>query len=171
VVNFPLGTLESSLVETSDGAKGSLRIRKILVPTDLSPEGERALPHVLELARKLGAEVQLLHVVEDVATAPVGDVMARPVALPGTRQELKRARELLDERKKALPEAVQVGGEALSAPSVPRAIADYASRNGFDLIALSTHGRSGFRRMIMGSVAEAVLRHARTPVLVFPRQE
>jgi nucleotide-binding universal stress UspA family protein len=39
------------------------------------------------------------------------------------------------------------------------------------LIALSSHGRSGFRRLVMGSVAEAVLRHARVPVLVFPRQE
>jgi len=148
-----------------------MRIQKILLPTDLSPEGERALTAVAELARRYQARVQLLHVVEDLAVVPVGEAMARPVPIPGAVQELERTRALLEERRRAFPAGVEAGAEAISAPNVAHAIADYAAQNGCDLIALSTHGRSGFRRLIMGSVAEAVLRRARVPVLLFPRQE
>ena len=49
-------------------------------------------------------------------------------------------------------------------------LARYAESEGFDLVAVSTHGHSGFRRLIMGSVAEKILRHVHVPVLVFPRQ-
>lgn len=145
--------------------------RKILLPTDLSAEGERAFQVVLALARERRAMVVLLHVVENVGVAPVGETFPAPSYLPGTKQELERARALLAEHRKQFPAGVEVVTEALVAPSVPHAIVDYATQNGCDLIALSSHGRSGFRRLIMGSVAEAVLRAARVPVLVFPRQE
>ena len=59
--------------------------------------------------------------------------------------------------------------EAEAAPNVAEVVCDYADEHGYDLIALSSHGRSGFRRLILGSVAEAILRHAHVPVLVFPR--
>ena len=148
-----------------------MRIRKILVPTDLSPEGERSFPAVAELARGQHAVIVLLHVVENVGVAPVGGTVPRPIYLPGTKQELERTRAILEERRATFPRGVEASAEAIPAPSVPHAIADYAAQNGCDLIALSTHGRSGFRRLIMGSVTEAVLRHSRVPVLVFPRQE
>jgi nucleotide-binding universal stress UspA family protein len=147
-----------------------MSFRKILLPTDLSKEGERAFQAVTSLGRESGATVVLLHVIENVGVAPVGGIRA-PSYLPGTKQELERARDLLAERRKKFPSGVEVVAEVLVAPSVPHAIADYAARNGCDLIALSSHGRTGFRRLVMGSVAEAVLRSARVPVLVFPRQE
>ncbi|HXI36431.1 MAG TPA: universal stress protein, partial [Burkholderiales bacterium] len=66
---------------------------------------------------------------------------------------------------------VESAVEVRVAPSVALAIVDEAAQLGCDLIALSSHGRSGFRRLVLGSVTEAVLRRARMPVLVFPRQE
>jgi nucleotide-binding universal stress UspA family protein len=147
-----------------------MQFRKILLPTDLSTEGERAFQAMAAYASG-GATIVLLHVVENVGVAPVGEAFPAPSYLPGTTQELERARGLLAERRKKFPSGVEIVTEALVAPSVPHAIVDYASKNGCDLIALSSHGRSGFRRLIMGSVAEAVLRAARVPVIVFPRQE
>lgn len=145
--------------------------QKILLPTDLSTEGERAFPAVIELARALRSTVVLLHVVENVGAPPVGATFPRPSLLPGTAQELERARAHLAERKARFPAGMEVATEAIVAPSVPHAIADHALLRGCDVIALSTHGRTGFRRLVMGSVAEAVLRAARVPVLAFPRQE
>jgi nucleotide-binding universal stress UspA family protein len=148
----------------------SVNLRKILVTTDLSSEADRPLRAVAELARKYGARLELLHVVEDIAVGPE-DPLAPPVHLPGTLQELKQVRALLEEKKQLLGPGLEVSVQAISAASVPRAIAKHASEHGFDLIALSTHGRGGFRRLVLGSVAETVLRHASVPVLVFPRQE
>lgn len=146
-----------------------MKMRKILVPLDFSEEGERAMKAVAELAAATRAAVVLLHVIENVGVAPVGEGSAAPVFLAGTKEELELARKTLEERRKAFPGGVEVTGEAIVAPSVPHAINDYAAKNACDVIALSTHGRTGFRRMLMGSVAEAVLRGARVPVLAFPR--
>jgi nucleotide-binding universal stress UspA family protein len=148
-----------------------MQFKKILLPTDLSTEGERAFETMAAMARAGGATVVLLHVIENVGVAPVGETFPAPSYLPGTKEELERARALLLERRKKFAAGVEVVTEALVAPSVPHAIVDYAVKNGCDLIALSSHGRSGFRRLIMGSVAEAVVRSARVPVVVFPRQE
>jgi nucleotide-binding universal stress UspA family protein len=148
-----------------------MHFKKILVTTDLSSEAERAFPAVAALARKLGAEVVLLHAIENVGIAPVGEGGIAPSFLPGTKEEMARARTVLAEHHARSFEGVKVTPEVVVVPSVPHAICDHARDRGCDLIAISTHGRSGFRRLIMGSVAEAVLRHARVPVLVFPRQE
>jgi nucleotide-binding universal stress UspA family protein len=48
-------------------------------------------------------------------------------------------------------------------------VVDYAQQNDVDLIAMSTHGRTGFRHLALGSVAEAIIRHATVPVITFPR--
>lgn len=148
-----------------------MRFQKILVPTDLSPESERAFAEVAELARRLGASIVLLHVVENAGAAALGTPMTAPILLPGTDEELARARELLVERQARPFRGLAVEIEVLVAPSVPRAITDYARGKGCDLIALSTHGRTGFRRLIVGSVAEAVLRGSSVPVLAFPRPD
>ena len=148
-----------------------MQIRRILLPTDLSEEGERALVPVVELARRYHAALQLLHVVEDIAVGTSGDPLAPPVHIPGALQEMKRASAVLEERRQRVGPGIDVSAQVISASSVPRAIAEHAAEHGFDLIALSSHGRSGFRRLIMGSVAETVLRHATAPVLIFPRQE
>ena len=143
--------------------------RRLLVPLDDSPTAQRGLGEALALARELRGALVLLHVVENAGAHPLGEKRTAPALLAGTLAELARARELLEPRRKAFQAQATV--EVLVAPSVPHALCDYAAQNGISLIALSSHGRSGFRRLVMGSVAEAVLRNSRVPVLVFPRQE
>ena len=112
--------------------------RKILLPTDLSPEGERAFAAMAELARALRPTVVLLHVVENAGAAPVGETFPRPL-VAGTKEELERVRKLLAERRGRFPADVEVITDAIVAPSVAQAVADYAKAKGCDSIVLSSH--------------------------------
>ena len=141
--------------------------RKILVPTDFSAEGERALPAIARFAHNSGATVVLLHVVENVSV-DAARVVPPTAYLPGMQDELEQVRVELERRRGEFHEGVELVLDAQVAASVPEAIAAYAGQHGCDVIALSTHGRSGLRRVIMGSVAEALMRLSGVPVLVFP---
>jgi nucleotide-binding universal stress UspA family protein len=148
-----------------------MKLTKILVPVDFSEEGGRALAGAGDLAQLARAALVLLHVVENVGSSPKGTGKVAAPLVAGTKQELELARGRLAELARTLPAGLAVASEVLVAPSVPHAINDAAARLGCDAIALSTHGRTGFRRMVIGSMTEAVLRGARVPVLVFPRQD
>jgi nucleotide-binding universal stress UspA family protein len=141
----------------------------IVLTTDLSPESERAFAPTIELARKLGMKVTLLAVLEDLPFEPTagGLVGAAP-----DREALRRDWEQELQRR-----AAALGGEICTraivreAVDVAASICEFANREKAAFIAIASHGRSGLRRLLLGSVAEVVLRHARVPVLVFPPPE
>lgn len=149
----------------------AMKNSKVLLTTDLSQESLRPFAQVARLAEQLGLEVTLLHVVEDLPTASPFESVPPALALPDVQGHLAQARARLAELRRELGPELVVHTDAVAATGVAQAIADYARENGFDLVAISSHGRSGFRRLLLGSVAEAVLRHAHVPVLVFPRGE
>ena len=146
-------------------------MKHILIASDLSPESLRPFETVFQLAVGSGARVTLLHVVQDLVVAPHGAPLAPPLSSPDLPAELERAREALGEQRQHLGEAIEVQAEVISSDRVPAAITRYAREHGADLIALSTHGRTGWRHLALGSVAEEVLRHAEVPVLTVPRQK
>ena len=140
-------------------------IKRMLVPTDFSPPSDLAFAYALDIAPRMGAAIRLLHVIDDasVATAyPDGFY----VELPGVRAQLiQEARGQL-ETLKAKCEAAGVSAVidvAVGRPS--RAIADTATNCGTDLIVMGTHGRSGVAHLVLGSVAERLVRTAPCPVL------
>jgi nucleotide-binding universal stress UspA family protein len=94
---------------------------------------------------------------------------APPLTSPDVGDQLEAARAALAVERELIDPDLDVELVAVAGGDVPEAIAEHAARSGADLIALSTHGRAGFRRLILGSVAEAVLHHAHVPVLCFPR--
>ena len=147
----------------------SMNVKKLLLTSDLSEEALRPLEGVRALASNLGLEVTILHVVEIVAVAPPGGPMAPPIRPADVAGEEASARKLLEEQAAKLTD-LKVSVDVVHAQDVAGTICDYAKENGFDMIALSTHGRSGFRRLVLGSVAEQILRHSEVPVLVFPRK-
>ena len=148
-----------------------MKIRHILLTTDLSEESLRAFDQAAALAKESGAKLTVLTVVMELSVAAHGAPLAPPISQPDIQEEIDEATKRLEEQLKRLPSGLDLHSEVISAPDIPRAIADYAEKHGADLIAISTHGRTGFRRMILGSVAEAVLRHSHVPVLCFPRSE
>jgi len=139
----------------------------ILLTSDLSDEALRAFSPVADLARAFGSKITLLHVVQVMTETAQGGMLATPI-LPPDMNEAKRTAEAELEKQAAALEGVEVSLEVSSGQNVSEVVTEFARDRGADLIALSTHGRSGFRRMVLGSVAEGVIRHATVPVLCFP---
>jgi len=146
-------------------------MKHILIASDLSPEALRPFELVFHMAKQWGAKVTLLHVVQDLIIAPHGAPLAPPISSPDLPAEMERAREALKEQQAHLGDGVEVNAVVISSDRIPAAINKYAEENEADLVAISTHGRTGWRHLALGSVAEAVLRHSHVPVLTVPRQK
>lgn len=143
-------------------------LRRILVTSDLSPDSLRPLVPVSDLARRLGAEITLLTVVPEQRAVPTGAPLAPLVTPIDLDEEVREARAVLERQaRELLGGEVVLHAEAVTGFDVAQTIVDYAERHGFDLVALSTHGRTGWRHLAFGSIAEDVLRRCRVPVLSF----
>ena len=138
----------------------------ILVPTDFSEPSDSALEYARVLAAKFGASLHLLHVVEGpLASGPFGTevFVTQPAALE--RELFENAKAKLEHRRISAMHPGQNAATEIVGGVTARAIVDYAVSRGMDLIVMGTHGRSGLPHLVMGSVAEKVVRHARCPVL------
>ncbi len=134
--------------------------RRILVPVDFSEPSRLAIDHATELAGTYGAEVDLLHVVEEVSLPTAYGVEPIGFAVP----------EIVDNSEKALARMAEeeIGYEHVAVevrPGYPSTtILDYVDERNVDLVVIATHGRTGLDRLLMGSVAEKVVRRASCPV-------
>ncbi len=141
-------------------------IKRVLVPLDGSDFGKGAIPHVKALARVLDIEILLLHVVEPVVTAGVAGLAS--ITFPTAKEEAHRltsAIDYLNEVENELKnEGLTVSSESISG-SAAEQIITYSEENGIDLIAMSTHGRSGIGRWVFGSVTDKVLHAGDVAVL------
>jgi nucleotide-binding universal stress UspA family protein len=138
-----------------------IKLERILAPTDFSDHSRHALKYACELAKRFGAELRLLHVVLPptmavTSGAPLPQEVARPEL--GAREEFG---------KLEIPDADEIREVAreiqLGTPFVE--IVRYAKANDVDLIVMGTHGRTGISHVLIGSVAEKVVRKAPCPVL------
>lgn len=143
-----------------------MKIRKVLFATDFSERSEAALPHALWYAREFGAELHMLHAVVLHAADPANPDVDFP-DLETAYAELRRwASDRLEEAAGRVGEAgVEVKRVEKRGIAAAPAILDYAREEEVDLIVLATHGRRGVGRMLLGSVAEEVVRLAARPVL------
>lgn len=144
-------------------------MKHILIATDLSEEALRPFEMMVKLAISLDSRITLLHVVQDLVVAPHGSPLAPPISSPDLPAEIDAARASLESQCKALGNQLEVKCEVVSCDRIPTAINQYAEEHQVDLIAISTHGRTGWRHLALGSVAEDVLRHSEVPVITFPR--
>lgn len=145
-----------------------MKFTHILVGTDLSPEATSRIPAVADLARSLNARITLLHVLETHEAVPHGSPLAPPLGPSANSEARESARARLEERRAAFGSDIEVDLELVTGGDAAEAITAYADANDVDLIAVTTHGRTGLRRVALGSVAESVIRHSRIPVLVLP---
>jgi len=134
-------------------------VKKILVPLDGSPLAEAILPQVTELTTPLRAEVLLLRV-------------ALVHAFPGVDRMEEEVRVIHEAEAYLAALAGKLAAEGIHVRTAVRygkaaeEILDHIEANEVDLVAMSTHGRSGLSRLVMGSVAEEVVRNAGVPVLL-----
>jgi nucleotide-binding universal stress UspA family protein len=136
--------------------------QKVLVPLDGSELAECALSHVRSLVKEgTGVEVTLLHIVG--SGIPWSEVDFGAVREP----VLAAAKKYLAEMESRLVSAgVRAKTKILEANGTANTIAEYAKTNNMDLIVMSTHGYTGFKGVMLGSVASGVLNQSSAPVLL-----
>lgn len=141
---------------------GMIQIAHILCPVDFSEFSQRAVRHAVTMAGSYRARLTVLHVLETVRTVDVP-----PVALTAADREhlVKQMQQLVGEA----PSGVAMEFLVREAHDVRREILDQIDSLQADLVVIGSHGRTGFEKLLLGSVAEHVLRKAPCPVLVVPR--
>jgi nucleotide-binding universal stress UspA family protein len=147
--------------------------KKILVPLDGSRFSESSLEHVKAItAGSDVSEVVLLMVLDPVSYFSVGELAAANTKL-ATQVELQteqasraKATEYIDKISETLQKEGKVVSTAIVYGKPAAEILAYAEKNNFDLIIISTHGRSGISRWAFGSVAEVIVRRSSVPVLI-----
>lgn len=156
-------TTERMLLQEKPVYPERLPWKRILVPLDFSLTSLRALELAVQLARESGARLYLLNVVEPnpYSAGMDGSILVLPdtaVARNARKQLPEIARHFVPKPLRAVPLVRQ--GRAADV------IVETAAKHKVDLIVLSTHGHTGLERLLMGSTAEHVVRHAKCPVFV-----
>jgi nucleotide-binding universal stress UspA family protein len=136
--------------------------KRVLVALDGSTAGEAVMKLLMEIAGPLDMTIMLLHVLEPIS-APVMD---GGVVLDDLEARRREAEEYLAPIAAALRSQGVDTSWAIRHGRAADEILAAARENGADLIAMATHGRTGLGRLLFGSVAEAVLRHASVPVFM-----
>lgn len=155
--------------------------QSILVATDFSSGARAGLEKAAELARAVGAKVTVCHVLDPSPLAPIASLGAAAARLRQGQDIEKAIHEALaatvaeffadiePEPSTAYrdegPRASNVRTALIISTSAPQGICHYAEKEDTDLIVVSTHGRTGLAHLLIGSVAENVVRHAPCPVL------
>jgi nucleotide-binding universal stress UspA family protein len=146
-----------------------ITLKTILVPSDFSDCSDEALRYGLELARRFDARLHLLHVVQDPVAQPWAAEGFSVPLFEVVEQWQKQAEERL---RAAVPDADKGRVTVAAVVATPYAeILDYASAHEVDLIVMGTHGRGGVSHMLLGSIAERVVRRAPCPVLTVRRPQ
>ncbi|ARA92554.1 hypothetical protein AWN76_004790 [Rhodothermaceae bacterium RA] len=148
-------------VHPGDRQGGAATVRRILVPVDFSENATQAIRYARELARLYDARLDLLHAYEEIAIPDVYGV--GPVMLPAQTISERVAEALEKLRRETIGSDVPTETHVLIGhPALT--ILDFAERHGVDLIVIATHGWSGLKRLLLGSITEKVIRMAPCPV-------
>jgi len=163
--NVPVPVLTVSHIEAEKHAIGLVSLKRILYATDLSQSSSIGMRYAIELARGTGAQLTVMHVVDDEDRMLWG---------PALIAHLDRAK-LLEEWRHKLDDFIKREGapdiaiEAVMLEGKPfRNIVEYAEAQNIDIIVLNLQSKSIVERALLGSTAERVVRLARTPVLSIP---
>ena|SRR5438309_8158900 len=155
------------MAETTKNKGAFPQLHRILLPTDFSGCANYALPYAAAIARATNATIICVHVVEPVVPTVGYSGLAEPMPIADVSEQLE------DSAERELPklaECEECAGlnieEVIVHGDAAAEIVRVAGEREVDLIVISSHGRTGLGRIIFGSTAEAVVRHATCPVLV-----
>lgn len=135
-----------------------ISLKNILFATDFSPHSERALSYALSIARRYGSKLYAAHVIYSDAPLVLSEAWQATAAK--IEREVKEATRRLDAQLQGVPHQV-----LLREGEVWESLSEIIQTNEIDLLVMGTHGRTGFRKLLMGSVAEETFRQAPCPVL------
>lgn len=141
-------------------------IKKILSPVDFSETSEHALRYAIDLASKVGATIDVVHVYQLPTYAlPDGAILAQPEFVASLTTELQK--QLDDLLRRYSGHDVTLAGRLTEGTPFSE-VTRIAAKEGADMIVMGTHGRTGLKHLLLGSVAERVVRTAKVPVLTVP---
>jgi len=163
--NVPVSVLTVSHVELEKHAIGFVSLKRILYTTDLSESSSIGLHYAIELARMGGAQVQVVHVVDDEDWVSWGPALLAVFDRMKLVQQARRKLDDLVDREK--PEGIQIEKSVVEGKPFIK-ILEIAERGGFDLIVLNLQSKGVLERALLGSTAERVIRGAHIPVLSIP---
>ena len=150
--------------------QGAAAWQRMIVPLDGSPLAERVIAHAAELARPLGLEIVLMRVF-GVPTPVFAEDYGPYVEELWTQLEDEAQKYLTEKKQQLLAQGLTNVVTIVTAGFPAEKIIDAARERKDALVAMSTHGRSGFNRFVMGSVTDRVVRHSGDPVLIIRAQE
>jgi len=141
-------------------------IRKVLVAEDFSDSSRHALEHAEMIASKFGASIELVHVIQETAAlTSLGGPMVTPGILGHEETMEVRARAQMEHQADELRGRGLIVKPRVLTGDPLECIIEVAKNIGADLLVVGTHGRTGVAHLLLGSVAESILRHSPCPVL------
>lgn len=149
-----------------------MKLNRLLLPTDFSRCADQALTHAIHLARQYDAELHMLHAVVLHGDDPANSALHFPEIEELRARMMKAAATKMTKDLSAYPSHdLRVKQAQVRGFSTAPAIFEYAKHNDIDLIVMGTHGRRGLGHLLLGSVAEEVVRLASVPVLTVRERE
>lgn len=146
-----------------------MQLKKILVPIDFSPYSEKALDYALFLAETICARITLLHTVvlfqEDIDEKQHLEAYERIIE----EKESRRIKKIDSHCHRAKKSGVEIDSVLLRDISASDSILGFLEKKRFDLVVMGTHGRTGLKRLMLGSIAESVVNLSPVPVITVHR--
>jgi len=147
--------------------KETKKICKILAPLDGSPIGDCILNYTRLIASGCeNPEVHLLHILEPMPYALASKQCVAEYLVTREEDNIRWANDYLEEKRKEMQSDGIKACRVLLKGKAAETIISYAVENAIDLIVISNHGRSGFTKLVLGSVADMVARESPVPVLI-----
>lgn len=154
--------------------------KRLLVPLDGSRFGSRALRYATEVAQRFSAEVILIRVVRPTTpviaaeahgvASPAESEIAVQAALEADKRKTARAKRYLLDKVRAIRSRHIEASYQVAIGNPAQSIMQFSKKKNIDLIVMTTHGKSGLKRAVMGSIADVVIRESGKPVLVIRPQ-
>lgn len=143
----------------------TVEIRRILLPTDFSAPAKQAQQYAIELAERFGAQLHLIHVVPQLPLPFPDSNSVWVVPDIDVKSQIEVAKRRLEQEVSTEWASSHSCVSSVEAGFAVDEIVRYATKNDIDLIVVGTHGHTGLNRLLLGSVAEKIVRLAQCPVL------
>jgi len=148
-------------MESSQPASDDIRVQHILFPTDFSPAAEAAFAYALAIAERYHAKLHVAHVINVEPSGSTDSECSSAIIKQAHEQAAQKIHHLLRMRPLAADACETIVAEGVISEVLP----DLLRRNRIDLVIVGTHGRRALKKLLLGSMAEEILRLAQCPVL------
>ena len=147
-----------------------MSFEQILVPYDASSYANHAFDDALKIAEKFGSKITVLTVLGTKVEQSTGISLERAIEIQEGHEDVA-TKILKDLEGLAKEKGVEFSFKVIYEPSPYKGIVNFLNSNSMDLIVMGTHGRSGIKKALLGSVASGVVEHANCPVLIIKKMK